>query len=284
MEPKNGSGDAPSETEAGPSTEQGPSTEAARPAEADAAQVTSGDDEEAPEPAERVREMPLPEVPEQVGELAGLCQRAVQRLLGVSLDFTPDTLSLLDHYVTMAAAEDRNKIEALDLVAKTVGAYFGEVVRRQFTCWWHAPGDDISAWHLRFEDVYLMLSPYAIACVALGLIEPDGVMEAGIVIEEEELEEIAAHLAQHPPIPEDEFVLPSTRFDVLHIVIDQLKARAHARNLGDVEFNDADYDSLAQGSALYTWPWPSRGAHGHASFVLGQSAERTSLGSAPRRR
>jgi hypothetical protein len=255
MEPKNGSDDAPSPTPANAAESEKSGLEEhaeehAAGASADEETFPTGDGAErgvTPDPPdqqpEAERAEPLPPVPEQVTELAAMCRRSVQRAVGVALDLTPETLPLLDHYVKSAAIEGRNRKEALDLVAKTVAAYFGEVVRREYICWWHAPGEDISGWHLRFEDVYLMLSPYALACVSLGLLQPEDVLEASIVIEAEELDDVAAHLALMPPVSEEDFVLPSTRFDVLQIVIDQLKGRAEARNLGDVTFNDADYES-----------------------------------------
>jgi hypothetical protein len=179
--------------------------------------------------------------PGLVADLAEGCVRFVERAVGVRLDYTPETLSLLDHYVTSAAEEARQRPEALNLVARSVAAYLGEVIRRRYGGWWHDEGDDVAAWTLRFEPVFMTLSPFALACVALGMSEEEAGLEAGLVIEAEELDEIGSHLAMLPPVPEDEFNLPSTRFDVIHIVIDQLKARAHKRGLGDVSFDDADY-------------------------------------------
>ena len=41
-------------------------------------------------------------------------------------------------------------------------------------------------------------------------------------------------LSDLPPVTEEEFTLPTTRYEVIEIVVDQLKARANARGLGDV--------------------------------------------------
>ena len=180
--------------------------------------------------------------PEKVAELADACVRFVQKSVGVALDFGPDTLSILDHYVAVAANEAKGRPSALDLVARAVAAYFGEVVRRRYECWWHEMGDDVADWVLRFHRVFLTLSPYASACTALGIEPHEGVMEAGIVIEDAERDEIAAHLALSPEVTEEEFNLVTTRWDVLQIVVDQLKGRAQQRGLGETTYEDSDYE------------------------------------------
>lgn len=208
-------------------------------------ETTSVDGAAQPTPdAAAQRARALRAAPQAIDDLAKLCVASVDRAIGVQLDYGPETLSILDHYVRQAATTEarEGRHAALDLAARTVGAYFGEVLRRRFSAWWHPVGDDVAGWQLRFEDVFLTVSPYALACTALGLLEPDGIMEAGIVIEEEELDDIAEHLARLPLVTEEEFVAPSTRFDVLEIVVDQLKGRAHARGLGDVGYDDADYE------------------------------------------
>ena len=212
----------------------------------------STDEEEAPPPtppptnaAELEGEGPRGPrpAPPEVTELAEACVRFVHRAVGVTLDFTPETLSVLDHYVTSAALEAKGRPEALDLVARAVAAYFGEVIRRAYASWWHAGVDDIVSWQLRFEPVFLTLSPYALACSAMGLGEEvEGLGDAGLVIDEDEIDEIASHLAMLPPVPDDEFRLLTTRLDVIQIVVDQLKARAGKRGLGEVQFDDGDYD------------------------------------------
>jgi hypothetical protein len=181
--------------------------------------------------------------PTVVAELAEACVRFVERATGVLLDYTPDTLSLLDHYTTAAAVEAKGKPEALDLVARAAAAYFGEVVRRRYDAWWWSPGDDIAGYEVRFGPIYLSLSPYLLACSALGIeVETEDGFLPGIVIDAEELDDIGLHLEKMPPVPEDEFVLPTTRWDVIEIVVDQLKARAEKRGLGDVTFDDRDYE------------------------------------------
>jgi len=98
-------------------------------------------------------------------DLAGACVAAVQNAIGVELDFTPDTLPLLDHYAREAELPGD---EVLELVAPMCGAYFGEVVRRALgSARWHCPEGAPERWRLEFEDCFLYFNPVGVAVEAL---------------------------------------------------------------------------------------------------------------------
>jgi hypothetical protein len=68
----------------------------------------------------------LESAPPAVAELAEACVRFVRAAVGVSLDFRPETLPLLDHYLAtrrdeLLAARSSNP-EAMNLVARTAAA------------------------------------------------------------------------------------------------------------------------------------------------------------------
>ncbi|HEX6245463.1 MAG TPA: DUF6278 family protein, partial [Polyangiales bacterium] len=87
---------------------------------------------------------PVENAPDSILDLANACVRFVQQALSLELDYTPDTLPLLDHY--LQSAQDVSKEEVLSLVAPAAGAYFGEVVRRQLgPARWHLVEGDFSA-------------------------------------------------------------------------------------------------------------------------------------------
>jgi hypothetical protein len=188
--------------------------------------------------------------PASVLELADACVRYVERALGVTLDYAPETLSVLDHYVR-SAADLGERPEARRLVASALAAYFGEVVRRRYDAWWHVPdGGDPSGWQLRFDRVYFALVPYAFAAAALdvapaGEVEEEGGEEGGMVLDPAEHDDVAERLAALPPVEPDEYRLPTTRFEVVEIVVDHLRARAEAQGLGDVHLTDDDYGEPA---------------------------------------
>lgn len=102
----------------------------------------------------------LSPAPQAIQDLAESCVRFVERSLGVRLDYEPETLSLVDHYVEEARKAGRDRPETLPLLAQTVGAYLGEVVRRRHKSWWRTDDEgNPNAWRLELESVYLVLRP-----------------------------------------------------------------------------------------------------------------------------
>jgi hypothetical protein len=185
---------------------------------------------------------PLQAPPAEIAELAEACVRFVERKLGVRLDYTLETLPVLDHYLADARAEVVVKPEVLSLVVNAAGAYFGEVVRRRIPSWWHVPGPDPAEWQICAEPVYLWFSPVAMAYDAVMHGESDDAAVAKLEIEEEDREALEARLAELPQVCEDEFYALSTRLEVIDIAADVIKARMVQNGLGDVTFGPADYE------------------------------------------
>ncbi len=186
----------------------------------------------------------LPPPPGPVAELVAACMRFVASKYKVALDGTPDTLSLLDQYVRDARDAVRERPESVDLVAPAVGAYLGEVMRQQFGAEWSLPselGGDHDAWRLCFTHVYLAFNPLGMARESLLMTEAEG-WNAHLTLDPGEAEEIQQRLAAMPEVDEEEYYLPSMRFDVINAVVDALRARAEASGTGDVHFAADDYD------------------------------------------
>jgi hypothetical protein len=183
--------------------------------------------------------------PEAVAELAASCARFVLAKYKVPLDGTSDTLSILDQYVRDARADLLIQPAGLPLLQATIGAYLGEVVRRAFDASWFAAGDH-EAWRLDFHDVYLTFNPIGMAREALTLGgghdggETDG-WHAHLEMDEAEKGEILARLARLPEVSDDEYYAPSTRFDVVEIAVEALRAKAQADGTADVRFTAEDY-------------------------------------------
>lgn len=176
--------------------------------------------------------------PATVVELAAACREYVRRAVGVPLDGTPETLSLLDHYLGSIAPDAKDSPAALVLALNAAAAYFGEVLCGAFACRWHADGDDPRQWEIRFRKVFLAVNPFAaVSAIVLG-------DEGGELfrIDEAHAEELVAALEALPPVPEAEFLLPSTRFDVVQMIVEKLEARSEAAGHGDVELDDDDYE------------------------------------------
>lgn len=121
-----------------------------------------------------------PPAPPAIADLADGCVRHVERLLGVKLDYEPETLPVLDHYIALARAEARLKPEVLSVLAQTAGAYIGEVVRRRYASWWQMDSSDPTDWQVEFESVYLAFNPMQLVLEAVLRVGPP---EERVVIE-----------------------------------------------------------------------------------------------------
>jgi hypothetical protein len=101
----------------------------------------------------------------EIAELAAGCILAVEQATGVQLDFTQDTLPILDHYVTQVT-DSASDVQGL--VASMCGAYFGEVVRRALgPARWYCPKEAPEDFRLEFEEVFLSFNPVGIALEAI---------------------------------------------------------------------------------------------------------------------
>ncbi|HRG96731.1 MAG TPA: DUF6278 family protein [Polyangiaceae bacterium] len=189
--------------------------------------------EDLPPPAE------LTPPPPSVAEALSACVRFVHAKYGVLLDGTSDTLSLLDQYVRDARAEIAAKPAALELLATSAGAYLGEVLRREYGAEWLAEGDP-SGWRLLFTHVFLSFNPVGLAREALVSAEQEG-WHAHLATDPAEQDGVMARLASLPEVDEEEYYLPSTRFDVVGIVFEHLRARMARTGTADVTFSADDY-------------------------------------------
>ena len=188
-----------------------------------------------PEPEPRV----LSPAPAVVAELSASCARFVLAKYKVPLDGTSDTLSILDQYVRDARADLLIQPASLPLLEATIGAYFGEVLRRAWGAVWFASGDH-DAWRLDFEEVYLTFNPVGMAREALTLGDADG-WHAHLEMDDAEKDVVLERLARLPEVSDDEFYAPSTRFDVVELAVETLRARSHAEGLSGVRFTAEDY-------------------------------------------
>ena len=191
-----------------------------------------------PDPEETEHEE-LPPPPPPVAELCAACIRFVASKYKVALDGSPDTLSLVDQYVREAREAYKTRPESIDLVAPAVGAYLGEVMRQEFGGEWFTEGSH-EAWRLYFHNVYLAFNPIGMAREAIMMTE-DGGWHAHLQLDPAERETIEARLAVMPHLDEDEYYLPTTKFDVITVVVETLSAKAEASGTADVKFTRDDY-------------------------------------------
>jgi len=177
--------------------------------------------------------------PEAVAELAAACVRFVAAKYKVPLDFGPDTLSLVDQYVRDARAEIAVKPDTVAIVQASIGAYLGEVMRRAFGGTWFCDGDH-DGWRLDFTFVFLTFNPLGMAREALSMEEAEG-WHAHLETDPAEREMLQERLAILGETEVDEYYAPSTRFDVVEIAVDTLRARMEQQGNADVTFGPEDY-------------------------------------------
>lgn len=160
--------------------------------------------------------------PPAVAELAASCIRFVFAKYKVPLDFTQDTLGVLDHYIKEVRADLEARPEGRALIEAAVGAYFGEVIRGVFESTWRADGA-YPEWRLSMSDIYLAFNPLGMAREALTLADAPG-WHAHLDIHVSEQGDVARRLASLPEVADDEYYALSTRFDVVELAVEALRA------------------------------------------------------------
>ena len=177
--------------------------------------------------------------PAHIQELADGCVRFVATRYGATLDFTSDTLSLLDQWARDARSEAAERPDVARIVETAGGAYLGEVIRRAFGGYWRIC-DDEADWRLLLSAAYCSFNPVAMVREAIWLKPADG-WHGHVEVDPADREAIEARLAALPEVADDEFYAPSTRFDVVELVVHALCAAQSSSGHGDVHFEPDDY-------------------------------------------
>ena len=157
--------------------------------------------------------------PEEVEDLALGAFRMVKEKLAFELDFTPETLPVLDHYLELLRQEGDGVPDekVVSVVAPCAGAYFGEVARRAFpNLRWHLAKDDYPRWRLEAVDVFLCFNPIGVALEALYR-ETVAEYAAHFTLLPAEQDLVNSSLESTGPVREDDYY----RLAVRHEVLDQ---------------------------------------------------------------
>jgi hypothetical protein len=180
--------------------------------------------------------------PEPIPDYVTACLEYVRRALKVDLDFTPETLPLLDHYATLSRGTIRERPELAPLIARAAGSYFGELVRGRLGGFWRVPTINVHDWSVCSSAVFLWFNPIGSAYDALyGSTEHDG-PRSMLRVSPEEHEFLAQRLAALPPVSEEEFFSFSTRFEVLEVATEALHAKLIDSGYEGAEFGPEDYE------------------------------------------
>ncbi|MBX3183895.1 MAG: hypothetical protein KIT72_07215 [Polyangiaceae bacterium] len=179
--------------------------------------------------------------PERIVELALAGARFVHGAVGLLPDQTSDTLPLVDHYLQLSRAAVQERPELVPLITRSVGAYFGEVLRARVDGFWILPSDDDQSWRLCSRAAFLSLSPIGAVYDALF----DGAEHPGpsseLYLDPADRERVEERLAALPEVRGEDYLLLSTRFDVVEIALAALQDSAATDGLADVRFGPEDY-------------------------------------------
>ena len=162
-------------------------------------------------------------LPSHVVELAEACVRFVKEALELELDYTPETLPVLDHYLRERARGAEEGV--FELLAPAAGAYFGEVVRRSVEgARWHAPQGQYEAYRIEFEPFFLAFNPVG---VALEVLMADEVPDFGVHFQllDDARPVVEASLERTGGVRDEDYYTLSVRYEVLEQVADVVGAR-----------------------------------------------------------
>lgn len=179
--------------------------------------------------------------PDIVLELAASAFRMVKQTLKIDLDFTPETLPLLDHHLRSARAEAKNSAELRELVATSAGGYLGEVVRRHLPgARWHVDPADFGRWRIELDHVFLYFNPIAIAFEVLAGGDTEGWSgHLEVLAQDRGLLEQA--LSRMGDVAEDDYYTLAVRYEVIEQVISALEGAQVARGEAARRFDPEVY-------------------------------------------
>ena len=195
----------------------------------------SNDTDEQPE------ELAIGEVPIPVFELAEACRRFVLSAVGVELDYSSDTLPVLDEYLRVVKKSVADRPELEPVATRAIAAYFGEVVRRYIDGFWRRDHADPEHWLLAARRAYLSMSPLGIVLESLAEGAERPGPAATLDFPEDERDAVEARLAVFPEVPEDQYYLLSTRIEVIEVVYEALRDRMKADGRESLVYEEEDY-------------------------------------------
>lgn len=165
----------------------------------------------------------MADTPQVITELAAACVSYVHKSLGIALDYTQDTLPILDHYVRSASGA---RGEVMDLMAAPTGAYFGEVLRRQIEgVRWHVRDNDHVGMRIELEPCFLWFNPIGVAREVISG-DPAPEWNAHLQLLDADRPLVESALEQAGQVNESDYFSFSVRYEVIELVTSVLVARS----------------------------------------------------------
>ena len=187
--------------------------------------------------------LPLVDSPENVLELARACEKYVVQALGFQLDYTIETLPVLDQYTREVKGPISARPELLPLLGHAVGAYFGEVLCRSASAFWRLPSTNVVDWQVCMRQTFLWFNPIGAAYDALTAGNQHDGPSSQLRVAPEDRSLVQARLERLEHVPEDEYFLLSTRVEVIELVCEELCRQMEERGYSDTTFDESDYEA-----------------------------------------
>jgi hypothetical protein len=190
-------------------------------------------------------------VPPQIEEWAEACRGFVKEAVGLELDYSPETLPLLDHYVRDKAESASAEVSAL--LTPPLGAYFGEVVRRNMQgARWHAPGDEYQDYRIEYDGFFLHFNPLGVAAETLSGSDAEG-FGAHFQILDEARALVETALSGDDSVSVDDYYSFTVRYETLELVTSvltafELQQRSRPRRFGPDVYRAASGELSGKGS------------------------------------
>ena len=189
---------------------------------------------------------PFAGVPDAIVQLCGSLTDYVEAAVQIRPDYTPETLPLVDHYAQTVGGVLRDRPEVLDLSAQAIGAYFGEVVRRHLAGFWIVPSQNKNDWLVCGEVAFVAFNPIGVGYDAAVSSTDHHGPSSQLKLAHEDRALVAARLEQLPQVRDTDYFSLSTRYDVLEIVMEAVRAQAGARGYDEVTYDARDYGDQAR--------------------------------------
>ncbi len=191
-------------------------------------------------------------------ELVVLYRDQIRRALSVELDGSETSLAFVDHHLRSASDEGRTPI--LSLLAASAGAYYGELVRTLLGGTWIGGGSDPRRLRMLLQYQFIYFSPVdqALEAIAGESLDPgdarledaehfDPAFRLRPVPPDAQGDEshdsvwLQARLSELSPVPEDQFVSLTGRFETLKLMLEFLATKHASEDRQPVEMGVDDY-------------------------------------------
>lgn len=183
--------------------------------------------------------------PDWIRELGFACRQYVWSKVKIELDGTPETLPVLDHYVSLIREDLQQGSHAEPLVTRAVAAYFGTVLAMGIDGFWKVSSQsDELGWWICARPVYLALNPVAVAHDVIAASTDHSGPASELQLDRLEYDFVMQRLARLPQLTEEEYFTFSSRYEAVDIAVAALRERRHETGATELSFAASDYSAL----------------------------------------